>query len=388
MTRILWHGIAPWQPTGYGQQTAIWASRIRDAGYELAVSAQGGASTCEVTNWRGIPVFPSANNQEAVPLVSRYHLDWFKPDLVITLYDGWQMIGEVFKGYKTLAWLPVDTTYVTVGSLRPGGVAAGDRKFLEKAEAIPVAMSRHGQAQLAQAGYPDCAYVPHGIDTRNEWAPLDNRQELRSQIGIGPDTFAVGICGTNIDPHRKSMSEQFLAFSRFHVEHPDSVLLVHSSIHEPGSLHLDRLASGCGIPQDKIRIAHQAALYTGTFPQSDLRAWYSCLDVLMGASHGEGFGLTALEAQACGTPVILIDQHTGPELVGPGWLVESQPFWNWTHEAWWHVPLIDSLTGALEKAFASAGSQREAARDFAEDFDTRRVWPSWEAILREHAPPP
>jgi D-inositol-3-phosphate glycosyltransferase len=39
-------------------------------------------------------------------------------------------------------------------------------------------------------------------------------------------------------------------------------------------------------------------------PQSELADWYRAATVLMAPSHSESFGLVALEAQACGTPVI------------------------------------------------------------------------------------
>jgi D-inositol-3-phosphate glycosyltransferase len=39
-------------------------------------------------------------------------------------------------------------------------------------------------------------------------------------------------------------------------------------------------------------------------PQTELARWYRAATLLMAPSHSESFGLVALEAQACGTPVI------------------------------------------------------------------------------------
>jgi D-inositol-3-phosphate glycosyltransferase len=39
-------------------------------------------------------------------------------------------------------------------------------------------------------------------------------------------------------------------------------------------------------------------------PQAELAEWYRAATVLMAPSHSESFGLVALEAQACGTPVV------------------------------------------------------------------------------------
>jgi hypothetical protein len=67
--------------------------------------------------------------------------------------------------------------------------------------------------------------------------------------------------------------------------------------------------------------------------------------------------------------------------------VGTQPFWNWTHEAWWHTPNIDDMVDALEKAHAEAGGIRHAAREFAEQFDTERVWPLWKTVIDGYAAP-
>jgi glycosyltransferase involved in cell wall biosynthesis len=88
-----------------------------------------------------------------------------------------------------------------------------------------------------------------------------------------------------------------------------------------------------------------------------------------------------VEAQACGTPVILTNAHTGPELVGPGWLVGAQEFWNERHQGVWWTPSIKGMHDALCKARDEAARKREAARAFAEGFDADVIWPLWEKLL-------
>ncbi|HEY0937371.1 MAG TPA: glycosyltransferase, partial [Trebonia sp.] len=39
-------------------------------------------------------------------------------------------------------------------------------------------------------------------------------------------------------------------------------------------------------------------------PQEELAQWYRAATVMLAPSHSESFGLVALEAQACGTPVV------------------------------------------------------------------------------------
>jgi glycosyltransferase involved in cell wall biosynthesis len=60
-------------------------------------------------------------------------------------------------------------------------------------------------------------------------------------------------------------------------------------------------------------------------PAEVMAATYSAMDVLLAPSHGEGFCVPLIEAQACGTPVIATDFSAQPELVGAGWLAHHRP---------------------------------------------------------------
>jgi glycosyltransferase involved in cell wall biosynthesis len=52
------------------------------------------------------------------------------------------------------------------------------------------------------------------------------------------------------------------------------------------------------------------------FPFSDLPALYSGASAFVLPSHYEGFGLPVLEAMACGTPVVIADRASLPEIAG------------------------------------------------------------------------
>jgi D-inositol-3-phosphate glycosyltransferase len=67
-----------------------------------------------------------------------------------------------------------------------------------------------------------------------------------------------------------------------------------SEVGAPG--RLSSLASGLGI-SEYVRLEPPC-------PQSELADWYRAADLVLVPSHSESFGLVALEAQACGTPVV------------------------------------------------------------------------------------
>ena len=67
-----------------------------------------------------------------------------------------------------------------------------------------------------------------------------------------------------------------------------------SEVGAPG--RLEGLAASLGIA-DCVRMEAPC-------PQRELADWYRAADVVLVPSHSESFGLVALEAQACGTPVV------------------------------------------------------------------------------------
>lgn len=55
-----------------------------------------------------------------------------------------------------------------------------------------------------------------------------------------------------------------------------------------------------------------------TTNQTELAQWYSAADVFVNPTYEETFGLTTVEAQACGTPVVVYMTDGCPETVAPG----------------------------------------------------------------------
>ncbi len=62
-------------------------------------------------------------------------------------------------------------------------------------------------------------------------------------------------------------------------------------------------------------------LFPGYVPQEELALWYNAADLFVLPSLYEGFGLPALEAMACGTPVIVSNVSSLPEVVGEAGLI-------------------------------------------------------------------
>lgn len=368
--RIMVHTPHPEMPTGYGNQSRIWVPRLAKAGYDVAISCTAGQVRFNST-WNGIPTYGRSPYTDMAEDLVRFHYADFKADLIITLCCPWKLHGQVWKDMRTIHLMPIDRT--------PIGMP--DYYLLQEGGGMPAAVSRFGEQVLRDAGL-DPLYLPHAVDT-SSWGPPKNRAKLRKAQGVD-HLFVVGINASNTDQmDRKQLFESLAGFGEFHRKHPLSVLALHSAPMAPDGLDLMAIAehygfAGSVLPSDMYQLAGAGA------PEDALAAWYGTLDVYLGLGN-EGYGIPAAEAQACGTPVILGNYSTGPELAGPGWLVEGQDRWHLGHAAVWKTPFIESVTAQLEAAHGQARDRRHAAREFAvSSLDADLAWEKhWLPVLAE-----
>jgi glycosyltransferase involved in cell wall biosynthesis len=86
-------------------------------------------------------------------------------------------------------------------------------------------------------------------------------------------------------------------------------LAVVCSVHDADRVRLMRVATAMKLAPDDL-------VLTGFVPDDDLVALYNCTSLFIFPSLHEGFGLPALEAMACGAPVIGSNSSSIPEVIG------------------------------------------------------------------------
>lgn len=378
-----WHSNAIWAQTGYGTQTHQVVTRMTRDGHAIAVAANYGIEAT-MTEWDGITHFPRGYDPYNNDIVGPYFDDWTAqhPDhrhMQFTLFDVWVYNSPRFDDIPTVSWVPIDHAPV------PPAVKA----FLDKPTVTPIAMSKFGHEQLQLAGI-DGHYIPHAIET-SIFQPTKNvdvngvLMTGRELMGIDRDRFVVGCFNANkgVSPSRKAWAENIMAFSVFAANHDDAVLYLHTDIYGAmGGLKLQELLTAVGLKPHQYKWINQYAYRSG-IPQQALAALYTDTDVLLAASMGEGFGLTVLEAAACGTRAIVSDFSAQPELVEDGWLVDGQPWWDAAQKAWFFMPHIGSIVEQLEAAYAKGQAKsKRAVKWVRENYDADVVYEKlWRPLL-------
>ena len=375
--RILWLSRVPWETGGYSNQTALFAPRLAAAGHAVAiVGVQGIANG--MAEWRGIPVYPLlANDLRNTSIIGLHYQDW-RADLMISLHDVEKVVDgsaltKRFPGLLWALWAPIHTD----------PLPAGEHGCLRMVP-IPIAMSRFGERVSRDHGLP-IRYVPHGVDTR-ALHPME-RGEARAGLGWSSDVFVAGMVAANSGT-RKAFAQHIEGFRMFHERHPDSMLYLHTMEVAPGGLDLSSICLKAGLKIGRDVVFCDPYRYFLGVSHTNLAALYSAMDVLLMVTKGEGFGLPIVEAQACGTPVIVGDWSAMPELCFSGWKVRKEESVLVENNWWLGSPA--AIADRLEQAYLASRDPerrqalREAARDGALRYDVDRVMEEyWRPLLEE-----
>ena len=151
--------------------------------------------------------------------------------------------------------------------------------------------------------------ILHGIDS-GEFRPCEDRRALRRALDL-PEGVLIGCYGRI---RRQKGTDVFVdAMLEVLPRHSDVTALVMGRVTEKHILFQRELREKVGWAGLDGRI-----LFLPEAPVDDMPRWYQVLDLFVAPQRREGFGLTPLEAMACGVPVIATTAGAFDELVVEG----------------------------------------------------------------------
>ncbi|MDB6178100.1 glycosyltransferase family 4 protein [Paracoccus sp. Z330] len=186
--------------------------------------------------------------------------------------------------------------------------------------------------------------VMHGVDTAIFHPPSD-RAALRRELGLDPDAVLIGCFGRVRE--QKGVDLLVEAGLRLLPDRPRAQIIFTGRVTPDNRAFVDNLVARIDAAGLKDRIR-----FLGELPWDHLVRHYQALDLFVAPGRWEGFGLTPLEAMACGVPAIgsrvgayeaiIADGHSGS-------LVETGD--------------ADSLTDAIGHWLDDDAARRQAGQD-------------------------
>ncbi len=239
-----------------------------------------------------------------------------------------------------------------------------EQRLLAEADRVVAAT----QAELAQfqwlykADTERVVVIPPGVDT-GRFYPID-RDESREFVGVDPGQQMVLFVG-RIEPLKgidtlleaiKLLDEQGV------LGEPPLYLAIIGG--DPGETREQRTAEMARLQElcREMEIGHLVT-FLGKRDQDTLQYYYSAAEVVVIPSHYESFGLVALEAMACGTPVVASETGGLVFLVRDG-------------ETGFHVPADDAAALAERLCdLLEDSSLRQTLGDRAAEYAKQYAWP-------------
>jgi D-inositol-3-phosphate glycosyltransferase len=197
---------------------------------------------------------------------------------------------------------------IGIGEADPTLRIEAEKRLIDSCQCV-IAPTEKGREELVEyygADPEKINIVPCGVNTEL-FRPVE-QSAARQRLGLKDEKIIIFV--GRLDPLKgiERLVEALQFLSRFS---DLKLLVIGGDQSSRGEVEkLQQIAKDLGI-EDKVS-------FPGTVIQSELRYYYSAADVCVVPSYYESFGLVALEALACGTPVVANDVGNAKNIILPG----------------------------------------------------------------------
>lgn len=355
--RVLIYATSPIVNSGYGVVARHIGPLLRDAGHEVAYYAWN--TGVGFMNYDGMPIYPRGNTTTGHDMLAAV-VNHFKADVLLAICDPWIIFPPEawHEGHsaKIVFWMPIQAE-----PLHPQMIAT------MAAADMCLVYSRFG-VEAARAAGIEANHLPLGVGAA--YQILDNaacRAELSRIVNRDLDGVRVfGMVAANSSTRpasRKAFAQVLMAFADYQREAGNGLLWLHTHpTNDRGGVDILEMVQGMGLRAGYDVCAPETIALNMGISDEQMARLYNAFDVSLQATTAEGFGLPIIEAQACGTPVIISDADCVRDLLYYGSVVKTNRIW--IHGApggYGYEPDADALAQALRKQSLPLGSAADAS---------------------------
>lgn len=228
-------------------------------------------------------------------------------DLIHSHYWQSGLVGRSLAGVWAIPFVHSSHTlgHVKNAALAPGDQPepasriGGEREVIQAADVLIAATDDEYQQLACMYGAPHerLKILPPGVD--HEMFSPGNKASARQELGLDVDQPVLLYVGRIQTLKGVDLAIEAAERLKHALDVPPRLLVVGGPSGAGGEIELSRLrqlVSALGV-DDNVD-------FLGPRSHSTLRTIYRSADVVLLCSHSESFGLAALEAQACGIPVV------------------------------------------------------------------------------------
>ena len=384
MTKYLWQSTSKNISTGYGILSNNIVERLIKKGIDIRLLGMQNLGS-QKEEWN-LPMLDDIYGSDAIQFYSKLYGINYVISVIDHFVPPYHYLPGLLKSLKV-----GHIAHITVNSL-PLSPMLYDK--IKDADFL-VAPSKFVEKALNDAGLDNknkIFYIPHGVNT-NIFKPLQKEEIEKHKAMMNYQNKFVWLTIATNTGTEKNWQGLFYAYKIFLAQNPkakeDTILHCHTSFHYPGGYDLELLAKMYGIT-DNLRFISGISLNAGTPPEEMVKI-YNVADCYISATMGESFGLPALEAMSCGTPCIVPNHTTGPELVGEsktGLLIDLLRMRNGDYFGWtgptisdkWLIDPVD-MADQMTKIYKDKKLREEFSKNavkFAQGFDWEKcIIPKW-----------
>ncbi len=313
--KVLWCGDSPRVSTGFARCTRAACDALHSRGWHvdiLGINDFGDPGDYHSPIWPCRQPLDGGRDSFGVTRLPHLIVRQ-KPDVAVILNDPWNIGPYVTHIENYAIALEGNDRKNDAAMLRRTPIVAwlavdGDNQKAEELNRLAhvIVWTDYAAEQLTLGGYEgESDVVPLGVDRGLfEQQPIDEARAKILPEEVPRDAFVVGVVGRNQPRKRLDLTLQYFGEWIRSRQIDDAYLYLHVAPTGDQGIDIGRVAKYYGLA-GKLVVMNQGIIHSISDAQMPLV--YSALDLYWTTTQGEGWGLTALEAMACGVPVLAPD---------------------------------------------------------------------------------